>query len=136
MVTFGYLAAVITAAVATSFTDWFFMGVLFHDRYMAHPEIWRHAPGDRKRENLSIALSTLVGLFACAMFVHICVHLDFLGWHPAISLALGCWLAVALPLLITNALFIKLHPLNTLAHALGWLVRLLICAVSAHLFLG
>jgi len=136
MVTLWFLAAVVTATVATSVTDWFFMGVLFHDKYMSHPEVWRMQPGDRKAENLAIALSTLVGLFSCAMFIHICEHLGLLGWHDAIALALGAWLAVALPLLVTNGLFIKLHPLNTLAYALGWLVRLLISAICAHLFLG
>ena len=136
MVTLWFLAAVVTATVATSFTDWFFMGVLFHDKYMSHPEIWRSQPGDRKAENLAIALSTLVGLFSCAMFIHICQYLGLLGWHEAIAFALGCWLSVALPLIVTNGLFVKFHPLNSLANALGWLVRLLISAICAHLFLG
>jgi hypothetical protein len=37
---------------------------------------------------------------------------------------------VPLPLLITNALFIKLHPLTVVAHALGWLVKLLVAAAA------
>ena len=136
MVTLSYLAAVLLATVAASFTDWYFMGVLFHDKYMTHPEVWRVQPGDQKSERLAIAWSTLVGLFSCAMFIHICQHLGMLGWHDAIALALGTWLTVALPLLVTNGLFIRIHPLNTLAHSLGWLARLLISAVSAHLLLG
>ncbi len=136
MVTLSYVAAVLLATVAASFTDWYFMGVLFHDKYMTHPEIWRFSPGDQKSERLAIAWSTLVGLFSCAMFIHICQHIGMLGWHDAIALALGAWLAVAVPLLITNGLFIKMHPFNTLAHSLGWLARLLISAVCAHLFLG
>ena len=136
MVTLSYLAAVLVATVAASFTDWYFMGVLFHDKYMTHPEIWRFQPGDQRSERLAIAWSTLVGLFSCAMFIHVCEHFGMLGWHDAISLALGAWLAVAVPLLITNGLFIKMHPFNTLAHSLGWLARLLISAVCAHLFLG
>lgn len=131
-----YVVAVVVATFATSLTDWYFMGVLFHDKYLTHPEIWRSSPGDQKAERLAIALSTLVGLFSCAIFIHLCQHLNLLDWHPVIAFALGSWLAVALPLILTNALFIKLHPLNTLAMALGWLVRLLISAVSAHLFLG
>lgn len=131
-----YVVAVIVATLATSLTDWYFMGVMFHDKYLAHPEIWRGKPGDRKAERLAIALSTLVGFFSCALFIHVCAHLGLLGWHEAIAFALGCWLAVALPLILTNAFFIKIHPLNTLAAALGWLVRLVICAVCAHLFLG
>ena len=135
MDTLWYVAAVAVATLITSFTDWYFMGVMFHDKYLTHPEIWR-SQGQVKGERLAIALSSLVGLFSSAMFIHICDHLHLLDWHPAIALALGCWFAVALPLLVINGLFIRLHPLNTLAHALGWLVRLLVCAACAHLFLG
>lgn len=51
------------------------------------------------------------------------------------SLTVGVWLAVPLPLLVTNGLFIRIHPLNTLANALGWLARLLVCALSTWIFL-
>lgn len=130
-----YVVAVLVAGVATSFTDWYFMGVLFHDKYLAHPEVWRFL-GPGKQERLAVALSTLVGLFSCAAFIHICRHFGMLGWHATIALALGAWLAVAVPLIVTNGFFMKIHPLNSLAMCLGWLARLLISAVSAHVFLA
>ncbi len=34
------LAAVFVAGTIATFTDWYFMGVLFHDRYQAYPETW------------------------------------------------------------------------------------------------
>jgi hypothetical protein len=130
-----FYAAIAVAVVASSLSDWYFMGVLFHDKYRAHPEIWRNPQGG-KGENLAIALSTLLSVVTCFMFIHIAEASGQLDWWPAFRLALGLWLLAPLPLLVTNALFIKFHPLNTLAALLGWLVKFCICAVSAHLFLG
>jgi hypothetical protein len=130
-----YAVAVLVATFVTSLTDWYFMGVLFHDKYMAHPETWRNT-GNAKGERLAVALSTLVGFLACAMFIHLALHLGLTGWHTAIAFAVGAWLAVAVPLIVTNGFFIKIHPLNSLAMCLGWLARLLVCAICTHLFLG
>jgi hypothetical protein len=54
------------------------------------------------------------------------------GAH-AFVLAAGVWLMVALPLLLMNYLFIKTHVLVTVAHSLGWLVKLLLCAAAVAL---
>jgi len=35
------VAATFVAGTLASFTDWLFMGVLFHGRYMRFPEVWR-----------------------------------------------------------------------------------------------
>jgi hypothetical protein len=135
MSTGWFLAAVITAAVLSSFSDWFFGGILFHEKYRAYPEIWRNS-GTGRRESLAIAWSTLLGVLTCAIFIYLAAQLNILGWMQLLGLAFGVWLLAPLPMLITHGLFIKIHPLNTLSNALGWLVKLLICAVTAHLFLG
>jgi hypothetical protein len=129
-----FLAALVTSVILTSLSDWFFGGILFHEKYRANPEIWRNLGG--KNEGLSIAWSTLLSVMTCAVFIYLAVYLNILGWMPVLGLAFGIWLLAPLPLLVTNALFIKIHPLNTLSNALGWLVKLLICAVAVHLFLG
>ena len=33
--------AVVAAGVAGSFTDWLFFGMIFHDKYLVHPEVWK-----------------------------------------------------------------------------------------------
>ena len=38
--------AILAAGFVGSFTDWLFMGMLFHDRYLAFPQIWRKKPGE------------------------------------------------------------------------------------------
>ena len=63
-----YAAAVTVATLANSFTDWYFMGVLSHDRYLAYPDTWRHPQGG-KSEHLAIAISTLLGLITSSVFI-------------------------------------------------------------------
>jgi len=117
-----------------SFSDWYFMGVLFHDKYLAHPEVWRHT-GNRKAESLAVAWSTLLGVLTAAAFLYLTAWLGLAGSLQAFGLALGAWILGPLPLIVTNGFFIKIHPLNTLAMCLGWLARLQICALSAWLLL-
>jgi len=111
MSTGWFLAAVITAAILGSLSDWFFGGILFHEEYRAHPEIWRMSGG--KSEGLAIVWSTLLGVVTYTVFIYLAARLNTLGWLPVLGLAFGVWLLAPLPLLITNALFIKIHPLNS-----------------------
>lgn len=111
MSTGWFLAAVITAAILGSLSDWFFGGILFHEEYRAHPEIWRTSGG--KSEGLAIVWSTLLGVVTYTVFIYLAARLNTLGWLPVLGLAFGVWLLAPLPLLITNALFIKIHSLNS-----------------------
>jgi len=127
-VTLGRMAlAVFLSGLAVSMTDWFFFGVLFHGKYLAYPEIWRDAAGG---EGKAVFLSILLGFVTCGAFVVACSALRVHGYAAAAGLAAAIWVMVPLPLLITNALFIKLHPLIVVAHALGWLVKLLVAAAA------
>ena len=129
-----YVLALAVASVATSFSDWYFMGVLFHDKYLAHPEIWRHS-GDKQAEGLAIAWSTLTGVLSAGAFLWLAVRLGVAGNNEVFVLAGGLWLAGPVPLLLTQSAFIKIHYLNTLAALLGWLVRFALFAATARLIL-
>lgn len=61
----------------------------------------------------------LAGFLACFVFIHLCERLGLLSWHATFAFAVGCRLAVAVPLIVTNGLFIKLRPLNSLSMCLG-----------------
>lgn len=124
--------AIVVSGVVAMFTDWFFGGVLFHDKYMAHPEIWRYI-GKRPEENRAVAWSVALGFATCAAFVIACQIFQVRGLTHALELAALVWLIAPLPLLITNALFIKMHPLTVVAHSLGWLAKLLIAGAAAGL---
>jgi hypothetical protein len=119
--------AIFLSGLAVSMTDWLFFGVLFHDKYLAYPEIWRQAPGG---EGKAVLWSILLGFVTCGAFVVACSAFHVRGYAAATGLAAAIWAMVPLPLLITNALFIKLHPLTVVAHALGWLVKLLVAAAA------
>lgn len=129
-----YVLALVVASVATSFSDWYFMGVLFHDKYLAYPEVWRHR-GDKRAENLAIAWSTLTGVLSAAAFLWLAARLGVAADNRVFLLAAGLWLAGPVPLLLTQAAFIKIHHLNTVAALAGWLARFVLFAVAARLIL-
>lgn len=122
-------AAIIAAGTVAMFADWFFGGVLFHSKYMAHPEIWRNI-GKRPEENRAVAWSVVLTYVTCAAFVFVCRIFDVHGFARSLKLATFIWLIAPLPLLITNALYIKMHPLTVFAHSLGWLTKLLIAGAA------
>ena len=126
-----FFAAVLAAGFVSSMTDWLFAGILYHSKYLTYPEVWRQRPG--KSEATAVIWSVVLGFVTAAAFVLTCAVFHVRGYDGTLKLATLCWLMVPLPLLIINALFIKLHPLVVLSHSLGWLAKLCVCAVAAAL---
>lgn len=124
-----FALAVVVSGTVVSFTDWFFFGVLFHEKYNAYPEVWRASQAGAKGAWIAI------GFFTCAVFIYACGRLKLDGYGGTLKLALWMWLALALPIIITNGLFMKLHPLIAVTHSLGWLIRLVVAALCAGLIL-
>jgi hypothetical protein len=129
-----FLLAILGAGIVSSFTDWFFGGILFHDKYLAYPEVWRPSVG--KSETPAVAWSIVLGFLTSAAFMSVCIVFSVHGYGAALQLAGLCWLMVPVPLLITNALFIKLHPLVAVSHSLGWLAKLVVAALAAGFLLA
>ena len=125
-----FALALLSAGVAASLTDWFFMGVLFHGKYLAHPEVWRRPKGGAG-EGKAIAAATLLGFVTCAAFLFICARLGVHSPARALKLAAAIWLTVPVPLIVTNAMWFKVHNLITLTHCLGWLAKLAVAALAA-----
>jgi len=129
----SFLLTVLAAGVAASFTDWLFMGVLFHEKYMAYPEIWRIPPG--ANETSLIVLSTALGFLTAAVFAALCWRFGLHSWTATLKLAVALWAAGPLPIIVTNALWIKFHPATAFSHVLGWLARLGVTAAAVTLLL-
>ena len=130
-----FLLTVLAAGIGSSITDYLFMGVLFHDKYNAYPEVWRSPKGDDKR---AIAISTAMGFVVCAIFTFACYRLKF-QFYPMsvpVKLALAVWAMAALPIVISNSVWMKLHPQIAVAHALGWLAKFVVTAVAVRLLGG
>ncbi|HEX6374591.1 MAG TPA: DUF1761 family protein [Allosphingosinicella sp.] len=123
--------AVLAGAVLGSLADWLFAGILFHDRYQVHPEVWRPGLRERKRILAAQALS----LFTAGGFVALAFKLGQTDLVGALKLASMIWLIAPLPLLLANSLFIKIDARVTLSHIAGWLVKLVLIAAATAWFL-
>lgn len=119
-------AASIVGAVLGSLADWVFAGVLFHGRYQRHPEVWRTGGS----ETLRIGGAQVLCLLTSVAFVALASTLGQVSLPQTLKLAALIWLIAPLPLLVANALFIKMDPLVTASHAVGWLVKLLLIAAA------
>jgi len=119
----------IGAGVLASLTDWFFAGDWLHRRY-TYPEVWRQGAEAR-----AIALTSPLPFLTCGVFACVCARLGLHSVTGAISLAVAVWLIGPLPLVLTNAAFMKLHRAFVTSYAIGWLIKLAIVAIAVGLFL-
>jgi hypothetical protein len=124
------IAAVFGAGTVGAFTDWLFMGVLFHDAYNRNPEVWR--PGIREGgERSAIIWSSVLGYVMSGGVIALCWLAQAHGIASCLVIALVAWLAGPFVIVVINGFFIKIDPRITFAHCLGWLARMAIAGVAA-----
>lgn len=123
------VAIVFGAGVVSSVTDWFFAGDWIHRRY-TYPEIWRQG-----EESRAIALTSPLPFVTCGMFALVSARLGLHSIPGALQLAVAMWVIGPLPLIVTNAAFMKLHRFFVVSYASGWLTKLVIVAVAVGWFL-
>jgi hypothetical protein len=124
-----FVTIVACAGVASSLSDWFFAGDWIHKRF-TYPEIWR-----KGSEGRAIAVIALLPFVTCAVFAYTANRLGVATVHSAVKLAVAVWVIGPLPLILTNAAFIKMHRVFVTSYAIGWLVKLMIIAVLDGRFL-
>lgn len=124
-----FVGTVIAAGVLTSVTDWLFTGDWIHRRW-TYPEIWR-----RGSESRAIALTAPLPFLSCAIFSYTAFRLGLHSASGVIKLSAAIWCIGPLPLILTNAAFIKMHRAFVAFYSLGWLVKLMIFAGSTHFLL-
>ena len=129
-ISMAIVEAIVAGAFLGSLADWLFAGILFHDRYQRHPEVWREG-GERGRIIGAQALAVVTS----AAFVMLAMKAGQTDIRGACMLAVLVWLIGPLPLLVANHLFIKIDAMVTASHALGWLVKLLLIAAAVAFFL-
>lgn len=115
-----FVWATLLGAVLASFADWLFAGVIFHDRYHLTPETWRTGEQGKR-----IAASQALTLITSAAFVALAWKVHQTDLRGALKLAAMVWLIGPLPMLLANAMFIRIDNRVTASHAVGWLVKLL-----------
>jgi hypothetical protein len=120
--------AVVGSGIALSMTDWFFFGILFHDKYLQFPEVWRSSA--KKAETKKIVWSTVIATISCAFFIVLCAGLNLHSYSATLKLAMAVWLIGSLPIVVTTHLFIKLNWALAVSHSMGYLLRLVLAAVA------
>lgn len=123
-----FLLVVVVSGVVASVTDYVFMGLLFKQRYQEAPEIWR-AGGERDK----IIYSELIGLITCAAFTWLLLATHRQTMTIGLKTAVEAWAVGPLPVILTNALWIRLSPYIAVSHSVGWLARLLVTAAAVAL---
>jgi len=102
------------SGVVTSLTDRFFAGDWIHRRF-TYPETWR--PGV---ESKAIALTSPLPFLTCFVFAWVAARLHVTS-PGALKLAVALWLIGPLPLILTNAAWMKLHRvLSRRTPPVGW----------------
>lgn len=119
----------IGAGIVASLTDGFFAGDWIHRRW-TYPEIWRQGA-----EAKAIALTSPLPFLTCGVFAYATPQLGIHSVGGAVLLAVVVWLTGPLPLILTNAAFMKLHRVFVASYLIGWLVKLIIVALAAGWFL-
>ncbi|MGA8539554.1 MAG: hypothetical protein WB566_08635 [Terriglobales bacterium] len=122
-------AIIVGSGIVSSLTDWFFAGDWLHRRY-TYPEVWR-----QNAESRAIALTSPLPFLTCGAFAYVAARLGLHSVSGAVKLAFGVWLIEPLPLILTNAAFMKLHRVFVASFAMGWLFKLGIVAVAIGWFL-
>lgn len=112
------------AGIVTSMTDWFFAGDWLHRRF-TYPEVWRQGS-----ESRAIAVSSAFPFLTCFVFTCVASRLHLSTVQPALKLAAAIWLIGPLPLILTNAAWMKLHRVFVTSYAIGWLVKLVIVGIA------
>ena len=124
-----FALVVLGAGIVTSLTDWLFASDWIHRRF-TYPEIWR-----KGSETKAIAVSSALPFLTCAVFAYAAARLGLHSIRGELKLAAAVWLIGPLPLILTNAAFIKLHRVFVALYAIGWLAKLMIIALAAGWFL-
>lgn len=129
------IAAILVAGFLGTFTDWLFMGVLFHNRYQRYPEVWWPGIRDKAGDKRAIILSCIVSFLTAAGVVMLCAVTNTNTIAGGLTIAVLAWLAGPLVVTVSNGFWIKLDPMLTVMHALGHLARMAIAGVAGALVL-
>jgi len=124
------IAAAFGAGTVAMFTDWLFMGVMFHSAYRRYPEVWRPGIAEGSERGAIIA-SSIIGYVMSGGVVALCVMADVGRILEGVEVAALAWLAGPFVILTTNHFFFKLDWRVTFTQCLGYLARMALAGVAA-----
>ena len=120
------------AGVVSILSGWFWMGVVFHRYQRATPETWR-PEGPR-----NYTLSSIVRVFSAIAisFLYVLVarfHVAFFadGILGALRFAAIIWIALAAPVAIEAAIYVRMNSMVVVGQVIDWLTTLVLaCAIT------
>ena len=117
------------AGVLSIFTSWLWMGLVFHRFQAETPETWR--PEDKRSYAFSILIHLLASIAIATLLVLVAHPADSpfsRGLEHGLAFGFVAWGAIAAPILVGAAVYIRLHPLVVLGQLLDWLSTLLLAS--------
>jgi len=126
----AFLLTAMVAGVGATGIDWFFARGVFPKYFAAHPEIWRQ-PASDPRQVRRVGGCLLLNCVTAAAFFYLCHRLHLAHAGQTLRLAGAICFVAPLPLIVANALWLKLHPLVALSQSLCWLGKLALAALAA-----
>ncbi len=126
------VVAVLVAGVLSSFTDWYFMGVLHHDKYMIYRETWW--PREQS-DTKPIVYSSALAFITVAAVMALCAMAGVSDIWGGIKVAFLAWLAGSFVQVATTQIWIRIDWRVSIAHGLGYLARFLIAGIAAGIAL-
>jgi hypothetical protein len=127
-----FITVIVAATALTSLSDWVFSGLIFHDKALASPDIWR--PGGQ--EGMLIAWSQLIGVVSSVAFLALVVVTRSLTLRGVLVFAVLAWLAGPVVVIGQTVIWTKLHPLAGASQSLAWLIRFVVTGLLAVVPVG
>lgn len=125
-----FFLVVAIAGTVSTLTDYVLTGGWIQKRF-TDATIWRE-----KHAGFMGFLASLLPFFTCAVFAYAANRLAVRSVHAAVKLAAVMWVVGPLPLILNNAVFLKMRPAYVLSYAVSWIVKLALVAVLVGRFLG
>lgn len=125
------------AGVISVFTCWFWMGLVFHRYQRETPETWR--PEGRRSYIMASLLHILAAIGIACLFtlvVRFKVGIFAVGLQGSIYFAICIWGALALPILLESATFIRLNRFVVIGQLLDWLTTSALACIIIWWWMG
>src|SRR5438067_8651354 len=125
------------AGVVSIFTSWFWMGLVFHRYQRATPETCR--PEGPRNYTLSGLIRVLSAVAISIIYVLVArFHVGFLaeGIVGALRFAAVMWIAVAAPVAIEAAIYVRMHSMLVLGQVIDWLTTAVLCGAITFFWTG
>lgn len=131
------IAPGLIAGIASIFTSWFWMGFIFHRYQRATPETWR-PEGPR---NYVLSSLVRVGATIAIAVVYVLIarfHVAFFGdgLVGALRFAAVIWIALAAPVAIEAAIYVRIHSMVVLGQVIDWLTTTILASAITFFWIS